>query len=74
MNEELTSCIHVNHWKNSSVLIRWLRNTENKSNCLFIVFDIDQNQLKNSKRSCYPFGFSKRNLQSRIKKTNDDPL
>ena len=40
MNKEITSSVRVNQWKNSSAVIKWFRNIENKSNCSFIIFDI----------------------------------
>ena len=33
MNKKNTSSIHVNQWKNSSAVIKWFKNTENKPNC-----------------------------------------
>ena len=41
MNKESTSCIRVNQWKNSSVVMRCLGNIENKLICLFTIFDIE---------------------------------
>ena len=41
MHKEITSCIQVNQWKNSSVVIKWFRNIENKPDCSFIIFDIE---------------------------------
>ena len=40
MNKEITSSIRVNQWKNSSAVIKWFINIENKSNYSFIIFDI----------------------------------
>ena len=40
MNKEITSYIQVNQWKNSSAVIKRSRNIENKQNCSFIMFDI----------------------------------
>ena len=40
INKKLTSSIQVNQWKNSSAVITWCRNIQNKNNCSFIVFDI----------------------------------
>ena len=41
MHKEITSCIQVNRWKNSSVVIKWFKNIENKPDCSFIIFDIE---------------------------------
>ena len=30
----------VKQWKNSSAVIKWFRNMENKPNCSFFIFDI----------------------------------
>ena len=40
MNKEITSSIRVNQWKNFSAVIKWFRNIENKPNCSFVIFDI----------------------------------
>ena len=40
MNKEITSSIHFNQWRDSSAVIKWLRNIENKPNCSFIIFNI----------------------------------
>ena len=40
MNKQILSFIHVNQWKNLSAVIKWSRNIENKPNCSFIIFDI----------------------------------
>ena len=40
MNKNVTSSIRVNQWKNSSAVIKWFRNTENKPNCSLIIFHI----------------------------------
>ena len=41
INKKLTSSIQVNQWKNSSAVIEWFKNMQNKNNCSFIVFDIE---------------------------------
>ena len=41
INKKLTSSVQVNQWKNSSAIIKWFKNIQNKNNCLFIVFDIE---------------------------------
>ena len=40
MNKEITSSIRFNQWENSSAVIKWFRNIENKPNCSFIIFNI----------------------------------
>ena len=40
MNKEITSSKQVNQWKNYSAVIKCFRNIENKPNCSFIIFDI----------------------------------
>ena len=40
MNKDITFSIHVNQWKNSSAVIKWFRNIDNKPNCSFIIFSI----------------------------------
>ena len=40
MNKELTSSIRVNWWTNYSAINKWFRNIENKPNCSFFSFDI----------------------------------
>ena len=40
MNQDITFSIHVNQWKNSSAVIKWFRNIDNKPNCSFIIFSI----------------------------------
>ena len=40
MNKEISSSIGVSQWKNSSAVIKWFRNIENKPNCSFIIFNI----------------------------------
>ena len=40
MNEEITSSIQVNWWKNCPAVIKWFRNIENKQNYSFLIFDI----------------------------------
>ena len=40
MNQEITSSILFNQWKNYSAVTKWFRNIENKPNCSFIIFDI----------------------------------
>ena len=40
MNKGITFSIHVNQWKNSSAVIKWFRNIDNKPNCSFIIFSI----------------------------------
>ena len=40
MSKEITSSIRVNQWKNSSAVIKWFRNIENKPDFSFIIFDI----------------------------------
>ena len=40
MNKEIKSSIQVNQWTNSSAVIKRFRNTENKPNCSFITFNI----------------------------------
>ena len=40
MNQEITSSILVNQWKNYSAVTKWFRNIENKPNSSFIIFDI----------------------------------
>ena len=42
INKKLTSSIQVNQWKNSSAVIEWFKNMQNKNNCSFIVFDIEK--------------------------------
>ena len=39
MNKEITSSVRVDQWKNSSAVIKWFRNIENKPNCSFIIFE-----------------------------------
>ena len=40
MNKDITFSINVNQWKNSSAVIKWFRNIDNKPNCSFIIFSI----------------------------------
>ena len=40
MNKEIASSICVNQWKNSSAVIKWFRNMENKPDCSLIIFHI----------------------------------
>ena len=40
MNKEITSSIRVKQWNKSSAVIKYFRNIENKPNCSFIIFDI----------------------------------
>ena len=40
MNKDITFSIHVNQWKNFSAVIKWFRNIDNKPNCSFIIFSI----------------------------------
>ena len=41
INIKLTSSVQVNQWKNSSAVIKWFKNIQNKNNCSFIVFDTE---------------------------------
>ena len=41
INKKLASSIQVNQWKNSSAVIKWFKKIQNKNNCSFIVFDIE---------------------------------
>ena len=41
INEKLTSSIQVSQWKNSFVLSKWFKNIQNKNNCSFIVFNME---------------------------------
>ena len=40
MNKEIAFYIQVNQWKNCSAVIKWFRNIENKPNCSFVIFNI----------------------------------
>ena len=40
INQHLVKLLHVNQWKNSTSVIEWFRNIEDKKNCTFIKFDI----------------------------------
>ena len=41
VNQKLLSVTEVNQWKNSHSVIEWFKNTRNKSNASFFVFDIE---------------------------------
>ena len=41
INQELLTCIGVNQWKNTHSVIDWFKNIENKNQCTFIQFDIE---------------------------------
>ena len=40
INQHLVKLLHVNQWKNSTSVIEWFRNIEDKKNCTFIKLDI----------------------------------
>ena len=41
VNMKLTSSIQVNQWRNSSAVIKCFKNIQNRNNCSFTVFDIE---------------------------------
>ena len=52
---EMRSTTLLNQWKNTSLVIKWFKNINNKSNHTFVIFDIDsfypsisENLLKNA--------------------------
>ena len=63
MNKQILSFIHVNQWKNLSAVIKWSRNIENKPNCSFTIFDIQDFPLSLSKRAI-EFGKETYNLSN----------
>ena len=42
INQEILKKTNVNQWKNTSNVINWFNNIENKKDCSFIQFDINQ--------------------------------
>ena len=42
INQEILKKTDVNQWKNTSNVINWFNNIENKKDCSFIQFDIKQ--------------------------------
>ena len=42
INQETLKKTEVNQWKNTSKVIKWFNNTENKKDCSFIQFDIKE--------------------------------
>ena len=40
INNRIRNIINVNEWKNSNSVIEWFNSLENKSNCIFLSFDI----------------------------------
>ena len=40
INNRIRNIINVNQWKNSNSVIEWFNSLENKSNCIFLSFDI----------------------------------
>ena len=42
INKELRSKLNLNQWKNTSSAIDWFKAIENKHECKFMIFDIEQ--------------------------------
>ena len=40
INQAQINHLDVNHWKNSSTVIEWLKGIDNEKDCIFIKFDI----------------------------------
>ena len=40
INQHLLKLLYVNQWKNSTSVIEWFKNIEDKKNCTFIKYDI----------------------------------
>ena len=50
INNELRSQSYVNQWKNSDDVIEWFQNINDKRNCVFVQFDIEEFYPSISKR------------------------